>query len=520
MLEFVNEQFVNAAPNTTAWCETLETFLGNRRYKLTTRWYATLIDKKNLLVNNYLDDMRSSIKVSDKNVGMEQEDNIEIDEDMHTAAPNLEKPSDYLRGRCPLCFGGKDWSKPDDLVDFIVCLDACFKQKSRKAQGKEPPAPRKHPDTAFVSSEDVKAMEDIVNEIRPEPKSGSKGKKSQDSPLQPQKDENPDLYEKQVKASTQFFSDTGLMALLCRHDRVLWLVNMTSAGEKQHYALVLLERLFNHLPSTARVDSSGLYQFFMLMAINGLASSFITQENGEGCERFWSSIKLLIPSLRVTGYYNRLYTLDTQVKHLDKKSLLNLGDWLRRKWVSMNTRKSEALDVLEELAELDITEDILREDGCSLFTTKPCPHPDLNSAQYGEIPLVSSFNGKAMVFVKDSQQWINQFCKIQGDGRRTVGKRPHVEEEGEEDIHDLQVPSSRPSSPPLKKRKVSFVTLPKASFYNNHRGAPKSYKVDPRFVNSTSSSSTLKPTAQVTKDTEAFFHTIKGSSTSSSAKRA
>ena len=37
MLEFVNELFVNAAPNTTAWCETLEAFLGNRRYKLTTR---------------------------------------------------------------------------------------------------------------------------------------------------------------------------------------------------------------------------------------------------------------------------------------------------------------------------------------------------------------------------------------------------------------------------------------------------------------------------------------------------
>ena len=40
--------------------------------------------------------------------------------------------------------------------------------------------------------------------------------------------------EKRRKASTNFFSDTGLMALLCRHDRVLWLVNMTSAGEKQH----------------------------------------------------------------------------------------------------------------------------------------------------------------------------------------------------------------------------------------------------------------------------------------------
>jgi len=37
MLEFVNGLFVNAAPNTTAWCETLESFLGNRRYKLSTR---------------------------------------------------------------------------------------------------------------------------------------------------------------------------------------------------------------------------------------------------------------------------------------------------------------------------------------------------------------------------------------------------------------------------------------------------------------------------------------------------
>jgi hypothetical protein len=27
------------------------------------------------------------------------------------------------------------------------------------------------------------------------------------------------------KASTQFFDDTGLMALICRHDRVLWLAN-------------------------------------------------------------------------------------------------------------------------------------------------------------------------------------------------------------------------------------------------------------------------------------------------------
>jgi len=59
--------------------------------------------------------------------------------------------------------------------------------------------------------------------------------------------------DKRVKASTQFFSDTALMAMLCRHDRVLWLVNMTSAGEKQHYVLSLIQNLFDHIPATMRI---------------------------------------------------------------------------------------------------------------------------------------------------------------------------------------------------------------------------------------------------------------------------
>jgi hypothetical protein len=37
MLDFARELFVNAAPNLTAWCETLEGFLSARQFKLTTR---------------------------------------------------------------------------------------------------------------------------------------------------------------------------------------------------------------------------------------------------------------------------------------------------------------------------------------------------------------------------------------------------------------------------------------------------------------------------------------------------
>jgi hypothetical protein len=37
MLEFVRDLFVRMPPNKTAWCDTLEAFLGKRAYKLTTR---------------------------------------------------------------------------------------------------------------------------------------------------------------------------------------------------------------------------------------------------------------------------------------------------------------------------------------------------------------------------------------------------------------------------------------------------------------------------------------------------
>jgi hypothetical protein len=45
MLEYVNELFVRSPPNTTAWCATLEAFLGNRKYKLKTRVSFLLVSE-------------------------------------------------------------------------------------------------------------------------------------------------------------------------------------------------------------------------------------------------------------------------------------------------------------------------------------------------------------------------------------------------------------------------------------------------------------------------------------------
>ncbi len=109
---------------------------------------------------------------------------------------------------------------------------------------------RLHPDTVMIPEEDARRMEDFVNLVRQAKPTTTSRKKQRTA----SNDDNDDGYEaglrvptsvlnecegsfvaadeRREKASTQFFDDTGLMALLCRHDRPLWLVNMRSAGGK------------------------------------------------------------------------------------------------------------------------------------------------------------------------------------------------------------------------------------------------------------------------------------------------
>jgi Kyakuja-Dileera-Zisupton transposase len=140
--------------------------------------------------------------------------------------------------------------------------------------------------------------------------------------------------EKRVKASTTIFADTGIMGLLCRHDNVLWLVNMTTAGERQYFAIALLLKLFRHLPDNMHVGV--LYDVACQLHRSCVKWGFLNEyihhilwsvsvfhayghqwpcqliyhprkccgfglSDGEGCERFWDAIKLLIPALRVSG---------------------------------------------------------------------------------------------------------------------------------------------------------------------------------------------------------------------------
>ena len=130
----------------------------------------------------------------------------------------------------------------------IVCVNANFSQRRCHSRHPDPVDP--HPDTHFISVKEVEFMRSVVERARPSD-SRPNAKSSARLP-----DDTLDDCEKAftaaqghiAKSSSAIFADTALMAVLCRHDRPLFLVNMTSAGERQYYALALIKALFQHLP--------------------------------------------------------------------------------------------------------------------------------------------------------------------------------------------------------------------------------------------------------------------------------
>ncbi|KIJ35182.1 hypothetical protein M422DRAFT_181076 [Sphaerobolus stellatus SS14] len=59
--------------------------------------------------------------------------------------------------------------------------------------------------------------------------------------------------EATAKASGKYYVDMGLMALICWHDHLLWVVNLTTPGEKQFYTFTLINHLMWEIPAHWRV---------------------------------------------------------------------------------------------------------------------------------------------------------------------------------------------------------------------------------------------------------------------------
>ena len=166
-----------------------------------------------------------------------------------------------------------------------------------------------------------------------------------------------------VKTPGKHFSDTGVMAGVCRHDRVIVWANMWTPGEQQFYALAIIDFVMTQLPTHWRVGI--LYDIgcqihcsalkwdlilhwlprivFGISVFHAYGHQWVCQlwyhprkgdvwglTDGEGCERLWSDLQRLIPNLRVTGFHRRLFLLDLQIEHQDCQKLRLAGVWLEK----------------------------------------------------------------------------------------------------------------------------------------------------------------------------------------------
>ncbi|CAK5282226.1 unnamed protein product [Mycena citricolor] len=339
------------------------------------------------------------------------------------------QPSEYLRSRCPACFGGK-WEDMRVALDCIVCGDACFTQKRNKDRGCRDPE-RMHPKSSFLPDQATQKMADWVEGKRP---ARSAPNTAAAPTLEVDDDdviEAPSIPlprsvlnecersfaaadETRAKTSSQFFDDKGLMGLSCRHDNLLFLANIKTPGERQFYMFALLEALFQHLPTDFVVGflydiacqlqrSAVKYDFLppeymarLEWAVSVLHSyghgaacqavyhprrrTLFGYSDGEGLERFWHSLSHLVSFLRVCGYHKRRYTLDAQIIHIHKGNLFRLGSWLSRRYADCCQHRQHATNAL---AECQHSLSVLRAEHAKQVTalSQPLPRQSKNAGK-------------------------------------------------------------------------------------------------------------------------------------------
>ncbi|THU79970.1 hypothetical protein K435DRAFT_696684 [Dendrothele bispora CBS 962.96] len=451
MLDFVTRLFLRVSPNHTAWCHTLEDYLGSqgyhihgtdplrRRFANALMWFNSLQNAVVARVKSALDGFRIGQQTGDQERTRRAEHGREEGDEGRNEPEGVRKDlndgkdvddfpapraSEYLRSRCPLCFGS---TTPPNLNDscptVLVCVDACFTHKHNDQNGRDPR--RIHPDTMFISPDKVQEMEDYVEARRNsrDTKRSRHQENPEDDHIEPGMKVPKSILDScgnsfeaangTAKSRAKGFDERALAGMFCPHGSCLFLVTMSSVGEKQHYILVMLQTLFNHIPKSwtvgflydiaCQVERScwkwGFLAEYMERIVWGVSVFHAYGHewgcqvvyhprkckgfglcDGETCERCWHTISRLIAYTRVAGYYVRLYTLDTQFHFNNKQTLLNAGIWLRRKVRQCESRRRAAQGELEETGQ---PMNVLREQWANQVAsqTKPLPRQKKQAAK-------------------------------------------------------------------------------------------------------------------------------------------
>ncbi|KAG1837517.1 hypothetical protein DFJ58DRAFT_718872 [Suillus subalutaceus] len=235
--------------------------------------------------------------------------------------------------RCPACFAGiLHGRSTDEGGDIHVAMDGNFHHRHRRAAGD---CPKFYDPTYFLPKTFVDTIGRHIDTQRKRPVRSH-------VPLVPDEavDQCENAYEaadgKKQKAAMDSFDDTGIMALICRHDIPLFFANIDSPGEQQKYSVALLQHFFSLLPPEATVVA--LYDVGCVLArtlsklvYNPRICVGLGLSDGEGTERLWSRLVRLIGVERTSSRQRRLWLIDRQAVAIASEMRTDLGDWIKRR---------------------------------------------------------------------------------------------------------------------------------------------------------------------------------------------
>ncbi|KAH6907830.1 hypothetical protein BKA70DRAFT_1104358 [Coprinopsis sp. MPI-PUGE-AT-0042] len=269
----------------------------------------------------------------------------------------------FLQELCPLCFGGVLFGRPvEDGGDIHVSVDGNFNHRHTRAAGD---CPEFHRPRHVISKEEVDRRGDHIEKARAAGKKKTSRRRAPDAAIDACEEAHEAGSGSKIKTNLDKFDHGGVMGMICRHDRPLFLANIDTPGEQQKFGVALIEHLFQYLPPQATVmvaydvgcvidRSRELYNIFtegvserlgfVTTAMHAYAHQWACQvvyaprmrkgmglTDGEGIERLWGRIRRLIPITRNASARRRLWLLDRAMTAIGNDTMPGMAAALSRK---------------------------------------------------------------------------------------------------------------------------------------------------------------------------------------------
>ncbi|TFK51477.1 hypothetical protein OE88DRAFT_1644930 [Heliocybe sulcata] len=283
---------------------------------------------------------------------------------LHQVGTNpYEECASLLQRRCPACFAGTTFGRSEhEGYDIQLSVDGNFSQRHLRSAGD---SPWFYQPEYFISKAQVDAVGVHISSQRKKPPNRSYIPKVPDEAVDSCEHGHDAADEHKTKTNKDIFDDTGVMALVCRHDIPIFLANIDTPGEQQKYVLALISTLFQYLPSRALIRilydvacvverSIALYKLLpenissriswstsamhayghewsCQLVYNPRMSPGLGLTDGEGTEWFWSRSRKLIPITRTSARARRIWLLDRQAGTISNELRDDLGDFLKRR---------------------------------------------------------------------------------------------------------------------------------------------------------------------------------------------